>query len=223
MMRKLKAYFGDSRLVVNTVLLVIVLLIPIIPFAIFGDESEAWFSQHIINSDSQSNGGVVAALSIVAALVVDILLPVPSSAVLTFAGAKFGFVIATLIGWCGLTLAAVIGYGLGFFLRQSTVSRLSNQEGIEITSNWFEKYGHWLLAGVRALPVLAEASVLLAGIYRMRMANFWPPVLLANLVIAAVYALMGSLAAQAGWFGFAFWLSAILPLLLLLLWLLFFR
>lgn len=222
-MTKLKMRLMDSRLFSNTLLLLVVLLIPIIPFVIFGDTSEAWFQQHIIDNRTLSGGFVITALSIIAALVVDILLPVPSSAVLTFAGAKFGFVLATIIGWCGLTLAAVAGYGIGYFLSRSRVARFSKREEVEIASDWFARYGHWLLAGFRALPVLAEASVLLAGIYRMRLADFWPPVLLANFVIAAIYALLGSVAAQTGWFGIAFWLSAILPVLLLLIWLMFFR
>jgi 3-dehydroquinate synthase len=48
-----------------------------------------------------------------------------------------------------------------------------------------------VLVLVRALPVLAEASVLLFGAARLSWRRFLPPVVLANLGIATAYSVLG--------------------------------
>jgi len=210
----------NHRLVRNTVLLLLVLLIPVVPFLLFGDESEAWFTHHVLDSPWLSENGWQAALAVTGALMADILLPVPSSAVMTFAGAKFGSILGTLINWIGLSLSCALGYGIGLLCGLPLLSRFSRADELAETTRWINRFGHWILAGFRGLPVLAEASVLLAGVYRMPAVRFLAPVLLANFAIASLYAVVGSVAGAEGRLGFAILLSIIVPLLFLLAWLL---
>ncbi len=208
-----------TRLVRSTIVMLVILLIPVVPFILFGEHSEAWIQQRVMDSTTAEQGGWVTVLTIICALVADILLPVPSSGVMTFAGAAFGIVPGALLGWLGLTISCLLGYWLGHRFGMPLISRIATQEEILTTSGWLNSFGRWLLAAVRGLPVLAEASVLLAGAYRMEMKNFWPPVLLANLVIALVYSALGYYAMGEGWLGAALAVSVLLPLILLLLWL----
>lgn len=201
----------------NSLLLLIVLLVPILPFVLFGEQSEAWFQRHII--DRVGFGGLSAALAIVGALITDILLPVPSSAVMTFSGSVFGVSTATAINWIGLSCGSAVGYVLGRRFGVPILKKFSKESDTRATADWFTRFGPWMLAALRGLPVFAEASVLLAGVYRMPQRVFWPPVLLANFVLALIYAALGFSAKGEGWLGLAVLLSIVLPLVLLLLWL----
>lgn len=193
------------------------LLVPILPFVLFGEQSEAWFQRHIV--DRVGFGGIGAALAIVGALVIDILLPVPSSAVMTFSGSVFGVIKASVVNWIGLSFGSAIGYGLGYRFGLPLLNRLSKAPDTQATAAWLNRFGPWMLAALRGLPVLAEASVLLAGVYRMSQRLFWPPVLMANAVLAVIYAALGYTAKGEGWLGLAVMLSIALPLVLLLIWL----
>ncbi len=70
------------------------------------------------------------------------------------------------------------------------------------------------LVVLRAVPVLAEASVLLVGIHDLSWRRFLPPVVLSNLGIALAYAKFGELAERNGWLPLALGISVALPLLL---------
>jgi len=211
---------GNHRLIRNTLLLLVVLLIPVVPFVLFGDQSEAWFNRHVVESRWLADNGRHAALAVIGALLADILLPVPSSGVMTFAGDRFGLAMGTLISWVGLSLACALGYALGLVCGLPLLRRFSREDELTETTRWINRFGRWVLAGFRGLPVLAEASVLLAGVYRMPMTQFMPPVLLANFVIALVYTAIGRFAGGEGHLGVAVLLAMIVPLLLLLVWLL---
>jgi len=201
-------------------LLLVILLIPIVPFVLFGDQSEAWFNRHVVESRWLADNGWQAALAVIGALLADILLPVPSSGVMTFAGDKFGLATGVLISWVGLSLACAFGYVLGMLCGLPLLRRFSRGDELTETTRWINRFGRWVLAGFRGLPVLAEASVLLAGVYRMPLTQFLPPVLLANFVIALIYTTIGRVAGGEGHLGVAVLLAMIVPLLLLLIWLL---
>jgi hypothetical protein len=72
--------------------LLLLLLVPIVPFVIWGDELEPWIETTIRDLD----GWFLAGAGI-AALVVDILLPVPSSMVGTLMGTKFVWPAAVVL------------------------------------------------------------------------------------------------------------------------------
>ena len=69
--------------------------------------------------------------------------------------------------------------------------RLSSETELDRLDRLSERFGPRALVLVRALPVLAEASVLLFGATRLSWQRFLPPVALANLGIAATYSVLG--------------------------------
>ncbi len=208
----------SGRLMRSSLVLLAVMLIPIVPFVLFGEQSEAWFQHNII--EKVGFGGIAGIIAIIAALVADILLPVPSSAVITFAGSVYGLLQGVFICWTGLNLACLAGFWLGHRFGMPLVAKLSSEGELQSTTDWLDKFGPWVLAMVRGLPVLAEAFVLLAGAYRMSYRQFWPPVLIANLVLATVYTVLGYSAGGEGRLGMAILISVVLPVVLLLGWLL---
>ena len=71
---------------------------------------------------------------------------------------------------------------------------------------------------MRGLPVLAEASVLMAGIYRFPQRMFWPPILFANLGVVVAYVALGGISARNGWFPLAVSISLGIPVAFLVMW-----
>jgi uncharacterized membrane protein YdjX (TVP38/TMEM64 family) len=190
------------------VLVGLALLVPIVPFLGLGhwldQRVEAWL-------DPPPRPGMVA-LAVVALLSTDVLLPIPSSVVSTVAGAQLGVLPATLVSWLGMTLGAALGFALAKAFGRPLAERLSSGDDLRRLDRFSEAYGAGLLVATRALPILAEAAVLLLGATRLPWRKFWPPILLANLGIAAVYSGLGHVARGVDQFALALAVSIALPL-----------
>jgi uncharacterized membrane protein YdjX (TVP38/TMEM64 family) len=169
------------------VLIGLVLLVPIVPFALFG-----WWLEPLAEKWTQaSKSDNTQAALVIGLLASDILLPIPSSVISTLAGNQLGIWRGTGCSWLGMSLSAILGFGLAKPLgRRWEQQRLD--DGPAATSSL-----HWNTASLalfRGLPILAEASILHAGLRGMRWRQFLPPVLLSNLGISAAYAWLGETA-----------------------------
>ncbi len=198
----------------NTSLLwmvVFALAIPTIPFLLIG-----WWLEPTIESLANSAGAMQpwqSASVIFFGLAIDIFLPVPSSVLLTFAGQSLGAWQGTLVGWMGLNLSAAIGYWSSRKFGPKVLERFSSTAAVDDVQHLSQWSAWCALIGCRPLPILAEASVLLAGTNHVPTIQFWPPVLLANLVIALAYSLLGEFAVRNDWFISAVIVSMVLPLI----------
>jgi uncharacterized membrane protein YdjX (TVP38/TMEM64 family) len=171
---------------------VVALLVPIVPFLGFGDALDQRISNWL---DPPPSPAVIAA-GTVGVLSLDVLLPVPSSLVSTIAGAQLGIVVGTAITWLGMTFGALLGFGLARLLGRPLAERFSDAEDLSRMDRLAATHGAWILVMTRALPVLAEAAVLVLGTTLLDWRRFLPPVVLSNLGIAAVYAVLGHYARQ---------------------------
>lgn len=191
----------------NILLIVLVLLVPIIPFLLCGDQLENWFQTWFRTTQSRP----LVALAIVALLSTDVLLPVPSSFVSTFGGSQLGTWWGTLASWLGMSLGAALGFALARWLGPSFVRRLSQERDLVTMEMVSDRYGPLLLVLARGIPVLAEASVLLMGMHRLSWRRFLPGVLAANWGIAWAYSALGTWAAEREWLPVALGISVALP------------
>jgi uncharacterized membrane protein YdjX (TVP38/TMEM64 family) len=149
----------------------------------------------------------------VALLSSDILLPVPSSLVSTFAGAQLGILAATAVSWLGMTLGAVVGFVLARVWGRALAVRFASLDDLQRIDRLGQDYGVWMLIVTRPLPLLAEAAVLLAGLAGLNWRWFLTCVMLSNLGIALVYSILGRLANSQGHLLLALLASIALPLL----------
>lgn len=192
------------------ILIAVALAIPIIPFAIWGHSLEqaarAW--------EETQPSPTVMAIVLFGLLSLDVLLPVPSSLINTLAGAKLGVFAGATICFAGLTVGAAIGFGLAKLAGPALQRRWLADADAQSLKKFAENWGVVTLVITRALPILAEAAVVLLGVQGLSWRKFWPPVLLANAGIAVAYSVFGSLAAQQEWLVIALAISAAFPLLL---------
>jgi len=125
-----------------------------------------------------------------------------------------GMLPGGIVCFAGLTAGAALGFaiakGAGHALRDRWLAK-SEATGL---AQFAERWGPATLVVTRALPVLAEAAVVLLGFQGMSWKKFLPPVLLANAGIAIAYAALGQLAADQEWLVIALAISAGAPLLL---------
>ncbi|NLF21665.1 MAG: VTT domain-containing protein [Lentisphaerae bacterium] len=178
---------GPWRLVLAGLLVALAVLVP---FVLFGASIEAWTGRFI--DDHAAHPGVLAAV-LGGLLAGDILLPVPSSLISTACGRCLGFLTGTLVSCAGMTVSAGLGYLAGWSASPLARRVLHPREAATLAS----LHGRWgigMLAAVRPVPVLAEASVVFAGLSRLPWRRALPRVLLANLVVSACYAAIGALA-----------------------------
>jgi uncharacterized membrane protein YdjX (TVP38/TMEM64 family) len=156
---------------------------------------------------------VTFAVATIVVLAGDVLLPVPSSLVNTLAGSRLGIIVGTLVAWLGMNLGAIIAFALARTLGRPIVTRFTNPADLASLEQLADRRGNGLLVVTRALPVLAEATVLLVGSLGVSWRAFLPPVLLANLGLALAYAVLGALAYEHGLLSIALVASVVVPLL----------
>lgn len=184
---------------------VVIVLLPLLVLGFgFEDRLAKYFAETV---DSAT-----FATATVGVLAVDVFLPVPSSLVNTLAGSRLGIVSGTLVAWLGMNLGAIIAFAFAKLLGRPLVLRLTRADDIARLEQLAELRGSGLLIVTRALPVLAEATVLLVGSLGLPWRAFLPPVLLANLGLAVAYAVLGHYSVQHGLLSTALVASIVLPL-----------
>lgn len=163
------------------------LVLPAIPFLLLGESFETRVVAWLDSGFSPSR----AALVIGGLLASDLFLPIPSTAVCALAGATLGWSGGVAVVWCGLTAGGLIGYLLARGLGRSFAERFANPADLESLDVFMRRYGLYALLVSRALPLLAEAVVLIAGTAKFPFRLFLCGLLVSNLAIAVAYVSVG--------------------------------
>ena len=138
-------------------------------------------------------GGALAAAVGVGLLVADVLLPVPSSLVMIAHGAAFGVAAGTLLSLAGSLGATLVGFALG---RRGgpLLDRLVPQAERARVNRLLARYGALAILVTRPVPMLAEATAILAGASPVGWGRAALAGLLGSLPPALLYALTGAVA-----------------------------
>ncbi len=183
------------------VLVVILLAIVLVPFFVAGDAIESWTNGFIARAGTHPwlcaavLGGLLAS---------DILLPIPSSIVSTACGLLLGVTLGTTVSLLGMTVSCVLGYWLGRGYGRTLAVRLVSSDDLDRFQSVHARFEDWAVVLSRPIPVLAEVSVLFAGLSRMPAPRFFLLSTLANVGVSLGYALVGAYASNANAFLVAF-------------------
>jgi uncharacterized membrane protein YdjX (TVP38/TMEM64 family) len=172
---------------------VVVLALILAPFVLFGARLDDWSTAFLDRSIADAWGTRVLVISLLAA---DIFLPVPSSAVSTFAGVSLGFQDGFITSTIGMSLGCILGYAAGRFVGRPATARFVGAEQTRRLESLSQRWGDWVLVVTRAVPVLAEASALVAGVGRVRFRRYVVITTFANAGISMAYAAVGAFAAN---------------------------
>lgn len=190
------------------VLWVILITIVLLPFLLFGEQFEE-FGKHITQSDTSR---WLVAAAVFSLLALDVFLPVPSSIVSTGAGVLLGFAAGTTVVWSGMMAGCLLGYAVGS-RGSAAARRFVGEDGIARAAELVKRYGDLTIILCRPVPVLAEASVVFAGLVRAHYGRFLRLTATSNLGIAAAYGAVGAYSRRLDTYSFliAFLGALLLP------------
>lgn len=188
------------------ILAAILLALILVPFVLFEEHFNV-LAARLARGDTSK---WIVAAGVVALLGSDVLLPIPSSLVSAAAGALLGFWRGTAATAIGMMVGCGIGYWVG---QQSTglARRFVGVEGQARAARLFARYGDFAVVLSRPVPVLAEASVIVAGLMGMPVGRFMHLTLWANVGVAMAYAAIGAFSMRADSFLLAFAGAMALP------------
>lgn len=190
-------------------LTVLTALAIIVPFCIWGDGINAW-TERLLNQSGAHP--MTTGLALVLLLASDIVLPVPSSLVSTACGMAFGFFGGAATSFAGMTVSAAIGYAIGRYA-SNAAGKLIGESETETLRTFHARNGVWLLLALRAVPALAEASVLFSGLARMPFGRTAAATTLGNAAVSLTYAAVGAWGRHADSFIPAFGVSILISAL----------
>ena len=140
-------------------------------------------------------GGVFAAAVGVTLLIVDVVLPVPSSLVMIAHGALFGVIVGTILSLIGSAGATLVGFAIGRrggFMLERLVSGDERERADRLLARW----GTLFIVVTRPVPLLAETVAILAGASSISWKSAVVAAITGSLPPALLYALTGSVAAS---------------------------
>ena len=145
---------------------------------------------------------------------VDLVLPIPQTAVIAALGIIYGTLVGGLLGSFGLITSGLLGYGLMFTSARRLAQRFAGPRSLHKMESFFDRGGAWAIVLTRSLPYsVPEAMVFLAGLAGMPMRKFTAALTIGSVPTAFVFAAIG-----AGWADqpiLALAASFVLPILLL--------
>lgn len=188
--------------------LLLLFAIPIIPFVWLGES----FEQSLLDALRQPRSPGVVSAWVIGLLAADMFLPVPSSAVMTYAGGILGVTWGTLVAWIGLSVGAVGGFGLARTFGERLARWLSDADDVVRMGDFAHRHGTTAIYLTRALPILSEACILMLGAGRMEWNRFLGPMFLSNGLLALTYSACGAWFRDSNSFPIAIVASGAIPL-----------
>ena len=170
-----------SKKIILLTLFIVVLVSA--PFVIWGEA----FAQPLLESQAHRTGLlVVIAIGLLAA---DSVAPVPATLVIMFLAAKAGWLAGLVGGTVGLSLGVLAAAWVGRSAVGRVVPRFFPEPELIRLRAGLQRNLALTLGCWRSVPVLAEASVILAAAAGVPIERIFRVTLLPNLAISTIYAL----------------------------------
>ncbi len=180
--------------VVFSLALAFTMIFMIVSFLLFDQPVNEWI--YLITAEIKSRYTVWAlALFLIATLAFDIILPIPSSVIAVVAATSLGFWGGSAVIWIGLMLGCCAGYSIGSGSAHYLFKRFVSQQETAKAQRLASTIGPGTLIALRGVPVLAETSVISAGMIRF---PFIPFLFICGLTNAGLALTYGYIGAQAG-------------------------
>lgn len=198
------------RLFLTFIILSIAVLVP---FLAFGGTFESAFTTEgtirWLEERGREHGWWMGLLLLAS----DLLLPIPSTAVMSGLGYVYGTGTGGVVAAAGTFLSGMAGYGVCRLFGERAVSRLLGARDRERGERLFAgPAGGWLVALSRCFPVLPEVVSCMAGLVRMPLRSFMPSLAAGSAAMGFLFAAIGSSGMERPWLALA--LSVAVPAVL---------
>jgi len=137
-----------------------------------------------------NRGGFIAAVVGTGLLIIDIVLPVPSSLIMIANGALFGLVLGGMLSLLGGLGSSLVGFWIG---RRSTrlVQRFVPEDERRQADRLMERWGMIAIIATRPIPLVSETLSIVAGGTSLRWRAMIGASVLGLVPGAAIYAATG--------------------------------
>lgn len=156
--------------------------------------------------------GAAGAFAAVLLLISDLVLPIPATVVMAALGAMYGPVFGGAIAASGAFLSGGAAYLICFLLGRPAAEYLVDDADFVRGEALFDRWGGWMVALSRWLPIFPEAIACLAGLTRMPLRTFLVALACGVIPLGFAFALVGHLGADRP--GLTLVVSALAPALL---------
>jgi 3-dehydroquinate synthase len=184
-----------ARFWIATALLLVVFLLLFLLFEYFAIPLPL---DPAVAMDSRSLSAAFAGILLLTA---DVVLPVPSSLVMTLNGAIFGILLGTWLSLTGSLLGAWVGFAVGRRGGALLARLMSSAEQARV-NRLLARWGIVAIILTRPIPLLAETTVIMAGTTNMGWRAFTLAAVAGALPMALIYAIIGATAAVFDSFAF---------------------
>lgn len=166
-------------------------LVILMVWVIWGGHWSSWTDVQVVVQSLQGYG-ISAAWVGMLLLVLDLVLPVPGTIVMSALGFLYGILWGALFGFLGSFCAGMIGYGLGRLCSEKTARRFLGSDDYERGRRLSARGGGWIVALSRAVPILPEAISVTAGILRMPLTSYALALACGSLPMALLFSWIGA-------------------------------
>ncbi len=165
--------------------------IVLLVFFVWGDSLMLMFSQEgtIAWLDQYGYWAWTAAVLL---LMADLLLPLPATLIMAALGYFYGPLAGGLISACGSFMAGSLGYWLCWFMGEKAALKLLGTKDYERGKKLSGRFGGWVVALSRWLPVFPEVIACMAGLTRMPPRYFHAALLCGSVPLGFTYAWVGT-------------------------------
>jgi uncharacterized membrane protein YdjX (TVP38/TMEM64 family) len=188
---RLQSVFRKGSLLRLVLLVLIVLAVLAVPAVLLGERFEDQLAGTKALEFVRAQGPWSAVVGI-ALIVSDLVVPLPSPAVMAAMGLIHGPLLGGAIASFGSFLAALVGYTLCRAIGPRAASWIAGPKQIERLSEFFERSGMWAIAVSRFLPAVPEVLACLAGLTRMPFARFCTGNLIGSVLVGFINAYFGA-------------------------------
>lgn len=179
----------------TTLIIILVLAICVmLPFLFWGDQIESLL---VVDQEAGTlaNQDQWAWAVGVGLLIADIVIPIPTTSIIAGLGIIYGPMLGAGVAILGSMLSAFIGYAIGRFLGRPIARRFAGSRLAE-GDRLILKYGGWIVAASRWLPVLPEVISVVAGAHRMPVKLFGLSALCGVVPFSLAFATLGHVGAD---------------------------
>ncbi|MFN0130710.1 MAG: TVP38/TMEM64 family protein [Verrucomicrobiales bacterium] len=193
-------------------LFLILAAVVLVPFLLWGDRFDAWFSGDAAVEWLRRLGpwGWLGGIGL---LMADLVLPVPGTAVMSALGFVYGPWTGGVVSAVGSFLSGSLAYGLTRWIDPRWAAKLAGEAELKRYHALFAKSGAWIVALSRWLPLMPEVVACLAGLSRMPARPFFVALACGSLPLGFAFAAIGAAGQKNPVLALA--LSALVPALLI--------
>ncbi|MFG0318653.1 MAG: VTT domain-containing protein, partial [Planctomycetota bacterium JB042] len=163
---------GTVALLGVTLSLVTLLTVTFLAAEALGLTDESLFRDRLLSLADREHGPALAASTIAGLLAADLVLPVPSSVLMTLAGFLCGVMLGAAASFAGAMASAWIGFFACRRFGRGAFRRLVGERDVEPLRRFVDRYGAWAILLSRPVPMLTEVTSCVAGLAGMAPSRF---------------------------------------------------